>query len=79
LLIEQLADNTTVSAQTAKAFIDIVGYFLQGYGVTCIPVDLRDFEADEYEYAIVNSLYPLGPQRTYFSQSCPSTKLYILR
>jgi hypothetical protein len=62
MLVEQLADSQTVSRHATKAFISIVGYFPQGYGVTYIPLDLRGFEADGYEYAIVNSLYPFDPK-----------------
>lgn len=62
LLVEQLAEKKTVSNQAAEAFISIVGYFPQGYGVTYIPIDLRGFETDGYEYAIVNSLYPRDPK-----------------
>jgi hypothetical protein len=62
LLVEKLAQKKIVSPQVAKAFIDIVGYFPQGYGVTYIPIDVRGFEGDGYEYAIVNRLYPKVPK-----------------
>lgn len=58
ILIEQMAKADKLNPKTAKAFIDIVGYFPQGYGVTFIPVNLRGMEEDSYEYGIVSRLNP---------------------
>ncbi len=58
ILIEQLAKANKLKVSAAKAFIDIVGYFPQGYGVTFIPVNLRGMEEDTYEYGIVSRLNP---------------------
>jgi hypothetical protein len=62
LLIEQLAENKTVNHQAARAFLSVVGYFPQGYGICYIAKDIRGGEVDGYEYAIVNSLYPIDPK-----------------
>lgn len=58
VLIEQLAVKKAISAQSAEAFVKIVGYFPQGYGVTYIAKDLRGNDMDNYEFAIVTQLYP---------------------
>jgi len=40
----------------------ITGMFPQGYGVVFMPKDEFDEQADCYEYAIVNRLYPANPE-----------------
>jgi hypothetical protein len=62
MLIEQLGQKNAISGSAAKAFVSIVGYFPQGYGISYIPKDLRGIELDSYEYCIVNSLNPDNPQ-----------------
>jgi hypothetical protein len=62
ILIERLGQKNAISRATAKAFVDIVGYFPQGYGISYIPIDLRGIELDSYEFCIVNCLNPDNPQ-----------------
>lgn len=62
ILIDQLGQKDAISEAKAKAFINIVGYFPQGYGISYIPTDLRGIELDSYEFCIVNSLNPATPQ-----------------
>ncbi|MFT4940536.1 MAG: hypothetical protein ACI88A_003593 [Paraglaciecola sp.] len=62
ILIDQLGQKKSISGAAAKAFINIVGYFPQGYGICNIPTDLRGIELDSYEFCIVNQLNPANPQ-----------------
>ncbi|MCW8092559.1 hypothetical protein OPS28_12145 [Alteromonas ponticola] len=61
LLIEQLARKGVLNEKLAEAFIKIVGYFPQGFGITFIPVNERGEEKNQYECAIVNRLNPKHP------------------
>lgn len=61
LLIEQLAKKGALNAKMAEAFIAIVGYFPQGFGVTYIPRNEKGVERDHYECAIVTQLNPKHP------------------
>ncbi len=61
LLIEQLAKKGALNAKLAEAFIQIVGYFPQGFGITFIPVNERGEEKNQYECAVVNRLNPKHP------------------
>lgn len=61
LLIEQLAKKGALNAKMAEAFISIVGYFPQGFGVTYIPRNEKGVERDHYECAIVTQLNPKHP------------------
>ncbi len=61
LLIEQLAKKNGLNKQLAQDFIDLVGYFPQGFGITFIPVNDNGQEKDQYEYAIVIGLNPANP------------------
>lgn len=68
ILIEQLAKTGKLKDTAASAFISIVGYFPQGYGITFIPVNLRGMEEDTYEYGIVCRLNPEKPYMPYCRQ-----------
>ena len=61
LVIEQLAKSGALNRRMATQFLKIVGYFPQGYGISYLPVDANGFPKDQYEYAIVNRLYPSEP------------------
>lgn len=61
LLIEQLAKKGGLNAKLAEAFMQIVGFFPQGFGVTFIPKNERGEEKKQFEYAIVNQLNPKNP------------------
>lgn len=61
LLIEQLGKKGNINAKLADAFIKIVGYFPQGFGITYIPKNERGLEKQHYEYAIVAQLNPKDP------------------
>ena len=61
LLIEQLAKKGGLNSKLAEAFMQIVGFFPQGFGVTFIPVNERGEEKKQFEYAIVNQLNPRNP------------------
>lgn len=50
-------------AAVVQSLLTITGYFPQGYGITYIPKDSDKRDLDRYEYAIVNSLYPLEPEQ----------------
>lgn len=58
ILIAQLAVQKKLSPKISKTFIDIVGQFPLGYGITYIPRDLNGEELELYEYAIVSRLNP---------------------
>ncbi|QPG06669.1 hypothetical protein IT774_05825 [Salinimonas marina] len=61
LLIEQLAKKGGLNTKLAQAFMKIVGFFPQGFGITFIPVNERGEEKKQFEYAIVNQLNPKNP------------------
>lgn len=61
LLIEQLAKKGGLNNKLAEAFIQIVGYFPQGFGIAFIPENERGEEKNQFEYAIVNQLNPKHP------------------
>ncbi|GMM69424.1 hypothetical protein MTsDn1_27190 [Alteromonas sp. MTD1] len=61
MLIEQLAKKGSLNKQLAQDFIDIVGYFPQGFGVTFIPVNEKGYEKNQFECAIVTGLNPSNP------------------
>ncbi|MCW8108341.1 hypothetical protein OPS25_07525 [Alteromonas ponticola] len=61
LLIEQLAKKGALNEKLAEAFIKIVGYFPQGFGITFIPVNERGEEKNQYECAVVSRLNPSHP------------------
>ena len=61
MLIEQLAKKDGLNKQLAQDFIELVGYFPQGFGVTYIPVNEKGQEKDQYECAIVIGLNPPNP------------------
>ncbi|WP_394223234.1 hypothetical protein [Alteromonas gracilis] len=61
MLIEQLAKKGSLNKQLAQDFIDLVGYFPQGFGITFIPVNEKGQEKDQFECAIVSGLNPTNP------------------
>lgn len=61
MLIEQLAKKGGLNKQLAQDFIELVGYFPQGFGITYIPVNEKGQEKDQYECAIVIGLNPANP------------------
>lgn len=61
LLIEQLSKKGVLNKQLAEDFINIVGYFPQGFGVTYIPVNENGQEKDQFECGIVVGLNPEHP------------------
>lgn len=61
LLIDQLAKKSSLNKQLAQDFINLVGYFPQGFGITFIPVNENGQEKDQFECAIVTGLCPSDP------------------
>ncbi|ANB21960.1 hypothetical protein A6K25_12165 [Alteromonas stellipolaris] len=61
LLIEQLSKKGALNKKLAEDFIDLVGYFPQGFGITFIPVNENGQEKDQYECAVVIGLNPTKP------------------
>ena len=61
MLIEQLAKKGGLNKQLAQDFVELVGYFPQGFGITYIPVNEKGQEKDQYECAIVVGLNPANP------------------
>tara|TARA_Y100000296_G_scaffold25437_1_gene29913 strand:+ start:625 stop:2058 length:1434 start_codon:yes stop_codon:yes gene_type:complete len=61
MLIEQLAKKGGLNKQLAQDFVELVGYFPQGFGITYIPVNEKGQEKDQYECAIVIGLNPKNP------------------
>ncbi|MGO4892560.1 hypothetical protein [Flavobacterium sp. W21_SRS_FM6] len=60
LVLEKAAEIKSISAQYTKSFIQMVGHFPQGFGVTYIPKDDDGHDLDRYEYAIVCALNPVN-------------------
>ena len=61
MLIEQLSKKGGLNKQLAQDFVELVGYFPQGFGITFIPVNENGQEKDQYECAIVIGLNPVNP------------------
>ena len=61
LVLEKGAENKAFSEVVVKYFIEIMGTFPQGFGVTYIPKDPDKRFLDRYEYAVVVGLYPTNP------------------
>lgn len=61
MLIEQLAKKGGLNKQLAQDFVELVGYFPQGFGITYIPVNEKGQEKDQYECAVVIGLNPANP------------------
>lgn len=61
-VIAKAAEHGSVNEIIANHFIQIVGHFPQGFGITYIPVDENENGVDRYEYAIVTHLNPEHPQ-----------------
>ncbi|WP_158970887.1 hypothetical protein [Paraglaciecola sp. L3A3] len=62
MVIAKAAENGSVNQIIADHFIQIVGHFPQGFGITYIPLDKNGKWLDRYEYAIVTHLNPKQPQ-----------------
>ena len=58
VFIEQLAKKGALNAELARAFVQIVGYFPLGFGVTYIPRNEKGVDREQYECAIVTRLNP---------------------
>ncbi|WP_206483137.1 hypothetical protein [Thalassotalea sp. G2M2-11] len=56
--LDQNAERGTCSQYVVDTLHEITGDFPQGFGVTYIPRDRDGKEGEQYEYAIVNQLYP---------------------
>ncbi len=61
MLIEQLAKKGALNSKLAEAFINIVGYFPLGFGITYIPQNEKGIDREQYECAIVTRLNPQSP------------------
>lgn len=61
VFIEQLAKKGALNTELAKAFVQIVGYFPLGFGVTYIPRSEKGIDREQYECAIVTRLNPAHP------------------
>ena len=61
LLIEQLAKKGALNKKLAEDFINLVGYFPQGFGITYIPLNENGQEKEQYECAIVVGVNPQKP------------------
>lgn len=61
MVIEQLAKKGGLDKQLAQDFVELVGYFPQGFGITYIPINEKGQEKDQYECAIVIGLNPANP------------------
>lgn len=61
LLIEQLAKKGALNKKLAEDFVNLVGYFPQGFGITFIPLNENGQEKNQYECAIVTELNPKNP------------------
>lgn len=58
LVMEKGAEVGAYNKEVSDTLIEILGVFPQGFGVSYIPKDSDGFDADRYEYSVVNSLYP---------------------
>ncbi|MBO1255137.1 hypothetical protein J3L16_05475 [Alteromonas sp. 5E99-2] len=58
MIIEQLMKNGTLEKRIANCFLQMVGYFPQGFGISFIANDEHGNLKSDYEFAIVNRLYP---------------------
>lgn len=57
-VMDKGAEVGAYDKEISDALMSMVGWFPQGFGVTYIPKDSDGRDADRYEFAIVNSLYP---------------------
>ncbi|MGJ8679648.1 hypothetical protein, partial [Paraglaciecola sp.] len=60
-VITKAAEHGSVNSIMANHFVQIVGHFPQGFGVTYIPKDENKNWLDRYEYAIAIHLNPEDP------------------
>lgn len=61
MVIDKAAEHGSVNKAIAAQFINMVGHFPQGFGMTYIPKDNDGAWLDRYEYAIVTGLNPPKP------------------
>lgn len=62
-VLNKNAELGACSQKVVDALYEITGMFPQGYGVIYMPEDELGQQADCYEYAIVNRLYPKKPEQ----------------
>ncbi len=62
-VVNKNAELGACSQKVVDALYQITGMFPQGYGVIYMPEDDMGQQADRYEYAIVNRLYPPVPEQ----------------
>jgi len=60
--LNQNAERGTCSQLVVDGLRAITGDYPQGFGITYIPTDSDGKKGEQYEYAIVNSLYPINIQ-----------------
>jgi hypothetical protein len=60
-VLNRNADSGRCSQVMVDALYQITGMFPQGFGITYLPVDNEGNLEENYEYAIVNKLYPKDP------------------
>ena len=61
LVLEKAAKMHSINAEFSQLFMEIVGHFPQGFGITYIPKDRENQDLERYEYAIVFALNPKNP------------------
>jgi hypothetical protein len=61
-VLNQNADRGGCSQLVVDALYRITGMFPQGYGIVYFPTDDLGAQQENYEYAIVNQLYPPDPK-----------------
>lgn len=60
-VMDKGAEVGAYDKKVSDALMKMLGWFPQGFGVAYIPKDSDGRDADRYEFAIVNSLYPQSP------------------
>lgn len=68
-MLKKLVDAGKISKEVFKLFVEIVGIFPQGTGISFIPKDENGYSQNKYEYAIVNGLNP----KSVFNPQCRVT------
>lgn len=62
-VLNKNAEIGACSQKVVDTLYEILGMFPQGYGVIYMPEDENGHQAECYEYAIVNRLYPKHPEQ----------------
>ncbi len=62
LILKNGARHGQYDDRLVNALLTITGIFPQGYGIVFLPKDAAGFSLEQYEFAIVNSLYPAKPE-----------------